>query len=413
MIIGFFIDEYLPRLLGPATSTLAYKQALEALGHTVYIVAPAEPGYEDKDDKIIRIPSFDPRILKSKTRLAVLYPGLAKKLASHKFDIVHSQTQFALGILAHETAKLLKVPHITTMHTVYAELMDQYKVDAYLALAILSVVYPIYFRTMPEFDWHIGERAEDRLRIKDQAWRAGNVFLNHSDGVIAPSEHIAKSLKEYGLKQKCYVLPNGINVTKLKKLTKQPLPKDIPAKGKDIWVVCVSRLSPEKRQRALVEAMHYVQDKRVKLLLVGPGPSEDEIRRLVTERSLQDRVYVLGRREPDTVPSIMAHSDIFALASYRFDNQPMVILEALVAGCPLVYCDDKLTEGFTKENSLLSGGPTPESLAKAINELATDSKKLHAMSGASAKLSAKFDINALAKKLESIYLETIKAKSNE
>ena len=40
MRIAFFIDDYLPSVHGVATSTRAYKQALETLGHEVFIVAP-------------------------------------------------------------------------------------------------------------------------------------------------------------------------------------------------------------------------------------------------------------------------------------------------------------------------------------------------------------------------------------
>lgn len=411
MTIGFFIDEYLPKIHGPVTSTLAFKKAFEDMGHTVYIVAPAEPGYKDEIKNVIRVTSFDPKILKNTARLALLYPGLAKKLAKYKFDVVHSMTQFGLGVLAHEVSKVLKIPHISTMHTLYAELMDEYKRDIYIGVTIASVVYPIYFRSVPKFDWHMGEGNEERLRIKDQAWRLGNVFLNNTDGVIAPSAHIAKTLKGYGLTQKCYVLPNGIPVADFKELGAKALPNDIPPKAKDIWLVCVSRLSPEKRQRALVDAMQFVTDKRVKLVLVGPGPSEDELRERVADLGLADRVYLLGRREPNVVPSIMSHSDIFALASYRFDNQPMVVLEALAAGLPLLYCDDKLQEGFTKNNSLLTKSPSPEDFAKAINTLAKDTAKRKAMAKASDTLSADFDIVALAKKLETIYTQTIASKA--
>lgn len=413
MNIGIFIDEYLPKLHGPVTSTLTFKHALESMGHKVYIIAPAEPGYKDMESNVIRVPSFDPVVLKNKTRLALLYPGLAKKLAKYKFDVVHSQTQFGLGVLAHETAKLLKIPHISTMHTLYAELMDEYKRDVYIGVTITSVVYPIYFRSVPKFDWHIGEGNAERMRIKDQAWRLGNVFLNSTDGVIAPSAHIAKTLKQYGLTQKCHVLPNGVDVARLRELAKKPLPKDIPEKGKDIWLVCVSRLSPEKRQRALVEAMTHVQDKRVKLLLVGPGPSEEELREQVSELGLQDRVYLLGRREPEVIPAIVANSDMFALASYRFDNQPMVVLEALAAGLPLIYCDDKLQEGFTKKNAVLTKSPSAEDFAKATDMLAKDSKKRKEMSAASLRLSDSFNITLLAKKLESIYEKAIKDKQRQ
>lgn len=411
MTIGFFIDEYLPRLHGAVTSTLTFRRALEQLGHTVYVIAPSEPGYEDNDKYVIRLPSFDPKILKYKTRLALLYPGLAKKLARYKFDVVHSQTQFGMGLLAHVTAKALNVPHVSTMHTIFAEVAARYKPDSYSVAPLLSVLYPLYFRSMPKFDWQAGDAPAERVRLKEQAWRATNAFLNSADVAIAPSAHFAKALKQHGLEQTCYVLPNGVDAAGLQAQAKQALPKDIPAKGRGIWVVCVSRLSNEKRQRALVEAMALVQNPNVRLLLIGSGPIEDELRQLVAESGLADRVYVLGRREPGDIPAIVGRSDIFILPSYRFDNQPMVILEALALGLPVIYCDDNLTEGLTPKNAILTATPGPESLAKAIDQLAGSTKKRAVMARASRLLSQEFDIHTLAERLVAIYQRAIRKKA--
>ena len=57
MRIGLFIDDYLPSVHGVATSTATYKQALEDLGHEVFVVAPKVEDYDDYDDHVIRMPS--------------------------------------------------------------------------------------------------------------------------------------------------------------------------------------------------------------------------------------------------------------------------------------------------------------------------------------------------------------------
>ena len=61
------------------------------------------------------------------------------------------------------------------------------------------------------------------------------------------------------------------------------------------------------------------------------------------------------------------------LASYLFDNQPIVITEALAAGLPILYCDDRLDVGLNKDNSLLVG-PTVDDLAKGMIKLAETDK---------------------------------------
>jgi glycosyltransferase involved in cell wall biosynthesis len=404
MTVGFFTDEYLPRLNGAVISAVNYRKALQRLGHKVYVIAPSEPGYKDDDDLVIRVPSFEPKMLKYKTRQPVLYPGLAKKLAAKcKFDIVHSQTQFAMGVLAHETSKILKVPHVSTMHTIFAELVDQYPRDAYGVITIISLIYPLYFKSVPKYDWRVSEGFEVRQRLKDQAWSLGSIFLNNTHAVIAPSKHIADKLKHYGLKKPCHILPNGLDVSEFNQLAKKSLPKDIPKKQKDIWILAVGRLSPEKRQRALIEAMKHVTANDVRLLIVGAGVAEAELNQQVAELGLQNKVYMLGRRDPNEIPAIMANSDVFALASYRFDNQPMVILEALAAGLPIIYCDDALTEGLTTKNSILTHDPSAESIAKAIDVLVSNRKKRKDMGKASSELVAGFDITKLAEELVRIY----------
>jgi len=148
MKIGIFIDDYLPSVHGVATSTVNLRQALEALGHEVYIVAPKCEGYDDHDDHVIRLPSAKNYVF-DKRETAVIYPGLAKKLDDYQFDIVHSQMQFYMGALAHIVAKRQRIPHVTTIHTLYSELIDDYPFMVTAGVIALSVAFPVVFRTKP------------------------------------------------------------------------------------------------------------------------------------------------------------------------------------------------------------------------------------------------------------------------
>ena len=66
--------------------------------------------------------------------VATIYPGLARRFDAYDFDIVHSQTQFSLGVLAHWVAKRQNIPHVTTVHTLYTELIDN---DAPRSISLL------------------------------------------------------------------------------------------------------------------------------------------------------------------------------------------------------------------------------------------------------------------------------------
>src|SRR5919202_5698922 len=281
MKIAFFTDDYLPFIHGVTTSTLNYRKAFEALGHEVFIVAPNNPNYEDNDDHVIRLPSINPKVFDERP-ISIHYPGIARKLDEYDFDVIHSQTQFFLGGLAYMVAKRKKIPHVTTIHTLFSELADDYPLAVGAGLLAVSIGFPFLFKTKPIMpfknprellDWPKSTFSDIK---KKQGWRLMAEFVNHTSGFIAPSKHLARTLIANGADTTCYVMPNGVFVERYKKAkaSNSPLVKEKNEK----FILCVGRLSGEKRQRVLIEAMHYVKTPNVRLVLVGIGPSEAELR---------------------------------------------------------------------------------------------------------------------------------------
>ncbi|MCX7521352.1 glycosyltransferase [Microbacterium sp. STN6] len=102
--------------------------------------------------------------------------------------------------------------------------------------------------------------------------------------------------------------------------------------------VSVGRLSPEKNQARLIRAFAAVHAQRAdtRLLLIGHGPLVGELEALIAELGLTDAVYLTGLQSNPY--AIMAASDCFVLSS-NYEGQPMVILEALTLGLPVVTVD--------------------------------------------------------------------------
>jgi 1,2-diacylglycerol 3-alpha-glucosyltransferase len=406
MKIAFFTDDYLPFVHGVTTSIQNYRQAFEALGHEVYIVAPKNAGYEDHDDHIIRLPSVNPKLF-DKRPVSLHYPGIAKKLDDYDFDIIHSQTQFFLGGLAYMVAKRKGIPHITTIHTLFSELADDYPVAVGAGLIAVSIGFPFLFKTKPVMPYlHPREvltwpNSTFTQIKKKQGWRLIAEFVNHTSGFIAPSKHLAKTLIANGATVDCYVIPNGVFLERYKaaKASDSPLEKQ----SGERFILCVGRLSGEKRQRILVDAMKNVKTSGAKLVLVGTGPSGEELRQQAARLGIADKVLFAGHQDSARVAAIMKQSDVFVQSSYRFDNQPMVILEAIASGLPMVYCDNKLTEGLTKENALLTRGRSGKAFAKAFDELFADPDRLKAMSKASRTIAKEFDVMRLARQMIELY----------
>lgn len=105
----------------------------------------------------------------------------------------------------------------------------------------------------------------------------------------------------------------------------------------DAWVIgTVARLVPQKALHVLLKAYARYgalarQDSR--LVLVGRGPLEDELRTLARQLGLEDKIIWAGFRED--IPAVMNAFDIFALTS-SYEGFGLVLLEAMAAARPVV-----------------------------------------------------------------------------
>ncbi|CAM2857253.1 glycosyltransferase [Actinomyces slackii] len=413
MRIAFFIDDYLPSVHGVATSTAAFRRALEDLGHEVFIVAPKAEGHIEHDDHIIRLSSSKYYVFDSR-EMANIYPGLAKRFDAYDFDVVHSQTQFSLGVLAHSVAKRQGIPHVTTIHTLYTELIDDYPVAIVAGLLAVSFAFPVALKSTPVLPRvhrdsikHL-RRSTIKAALSRHGWRLTAAFANKCDACLAPSQHLAQILiHDGGLSIPCTVLPNGIDTAFYRHARAED--SLIPKEPGQRFIICVARLSPEKRQIALVESLAHLPDP-VRLILVGGGPSEAELRRRAEELGVAHRVVFAGMLPPEQVATLLKQADVFALASYHFDNQPMVFLEASAAGLPIVYCDERMTECLTERNAVLASGITGEDLARAFNEVLGDEARLESLRSGALEVSQDFDVATAAGRLIDLYTGLIEAR---
>lgn len=104
--------------------------------------------------------------------------------------------------------------------------------------------------------------------------------------------------------------------------------------GAALRAVMVARFSSQKDQDLLVRAVQQVPG--VQLSLVGEGERLDEVRQLVQELNLTDRVHFLGNRTD--VPELLAQHDVFCLCS-NYEGFPISTLEAMRAGLPTLLSD--------------------------------------------------------------------------
>lgn len=99
-------------------------------------------------------------------------------------------------------------------------------------------------------------------------------------------------------------------------------------------VLYVGRLSEEKGIQVLLDAWHDARPDGLKLVVVGDGPLRRHL-----EASAPVGVRFVGRMEPDQVRQLMLAARGLVLPSVCYEGQPVVLLEALASGLPVVISE--------------------------------------------------------------------------
>ena len=104
---------------GVATSCLTLKQALEKRGHEVHVIAPhnrIKGGTQISG--VHHLPSL-PFIVKKDTYVSFYSPARVRKLAAMGFDVVHTHSELAVGVLGRLVARTGGAALLHTYHTAW------------------------------------------------------------------------------------------------------------------------------------------------------------------------------------------------------------------------------------------------------------------------------------------------------
>ncbi len=145
--------------------------------------------------------------------------------------------------------------------------------------------------------------------------------------------------------------------------------------GGPVRVGFVGRLVPEKGVQWLVAALDGVPD--VRLVVIGNGPYEDEIRRQVTRRGV-DTVFV-GAVEPQQVPALLGGLDVVVVPSLArpgwVEQFGRVVCEAMLVGIPVITSDSGALPEVVGEGGIVVRELDHEGLHAALAALAADPRE--------------------------------------
>lgn len=328
MRIGLFTDSYPPYINGVSTSVAMLKNALEKSGHEVYLVTVSDNAlkYElEEDGHVIKVPGIPIGIYDY--RISRIYPlTMINTMKSWNLDVIHSHTEFGIGILARLFAKQFGIPLVHTYHTLYED-YTHYITHGYFEKSSKKIVE------------YLTKFYCDKTATE----------------LIVPTNKIYKLFKEkYEFEKNINIIPTGIEVDRffrenvdLKEVTK--LKKKLGLTKKDYVLLFVGRLAEEKNVEFLLDVAEKLikKNKTYKLLIVGSGPDEEKFSNIAKEKKISNNVIFTGRVPWEEVPYYYHLSNLFLTASTT-ETQGLTVVEAMASAVtPLCIHDEAFLPTIT------------------------------------------------------------------
>ncbi|MCL2697781.1 MAG: glycosyltransferase, partial [Oscillospiraceae bacterium] len=283
----------------------------------------------------------------------VASPISAKRLRylrAFKPDIIHIHNEFGIGMSGLLIAKILKVPLVYTLHTMYDDYV-YYVANKYFCKFITAATH-----------------------------KYAKALANQAGALIGPSRKVEEFFKKCGVKKSVNVIPNTAETDIF-----DPAHVDADARetirgqfgfSETDTVFCFcGRLGKEKNISWLIKnwAEHVKTADNLKLLIIGDGPFYEQ--HLNEIESLNaPTVSLAGRVEHVDLPPYYAACNAYLTASLT-ENHSISMLEAMCMKLPVLHIKDELNAGQVAEGvsgySFSSGAEMYE-LCKRIRDMPRD-----------------------------------------
>lgn len=220
------------------------------------------------------------------------------------------------------------------------------------------------------------------LMLRDFFYPKANAFL-------AQTPLAALSAQQWFPASKCRIISNPIRT-----ITPYPDCK------KEKLILNVARLEPQKGHVLLLQAFAALDAPDWKLCILGDGSRRDELKRMVNELNLQEKVIMPGNVEE--VDLWYARASIFAFSSL-FEGIPNALIEAMSAGIAAVSFDCETGPGDLIQhgvNGLLIPQKDTKELQMGMQQLIDDPLLRLALGIEAKKIRLKHNKESIAKEVK-------------
>lgn len=244
--------------------------------------------------------------------------------------------------------------------------------------------------------------------------KGGNIYrqlFKYGDCFLAISEYNYSNLINFGADpHKIIFHPVGIELDKFPFRWNDNGVKHLSF----VKILTVARLVEEKGLRYGIQAIDKLVKRnpevRLEYQIIGGGPLEEELKKLVEKLGLSKVIHFLGPQQREEVIQMMQQAHLFLLPSIA-EALPVVLMEAQVVGLPIVATSvgsvsQIVTDG---QSGFLVPPRDVNALAERLEYLIEHSEKWPELGRNGRRLvEEKYDIVKLSKKLEDIYTQLLK-----
>ncbi|MDD4967947.1 MAG: glycosyltransferase [Paludibacter sp.] len=339
--IGIFNDSFPPIMDGVSLTTQNYAYWLHQKHQPVCVITPKSPNYSDNEPYPIYRYTSIPIIGRKPYRLGLpeIDFQFRAEIDQISFGLVHAHCPFSSGNLALSIARKQKIPFVATFHSKFRD----------------------------DFEHSVHNKFIARQMTKDVIR-----FFEKADEVWIPQASVEETIREYGFKGKVEIVDNGNDFA-----TNQNIKPIISSARKSLDIseqehvfLFVGQHIWEKNTRLIIETLARIKDLKFKMFFVGIGYAASDMKQLVDELGLSDKVEFVGMiTDRDKLKQYYAAADLFLFPSI-YDNAPLVIREAGALHTPSILVNGSSSaenvidnfNGFLIEN-------TTESFEAKLREL--------------------------------------------
>ena len=318
-----FIDNFYPLVDGVIKVVDSYATILNENGIPTKVVAPYYRNYTDPvtNYSVIRVPSVKIKGVEYELAKKKIGKEIEKQIVANRPVVFHAHAPFMVGHIGLRLARKYRIPIVATFHSKFYDDFLQATQSPLISRIALHFV------------------------VK---------FFNSVDEVWACNEGAGRTLREYGYKGPYKVMVNGTNFVypdHAEELRKRTIEKYQIEPNQKV-VIFVGHLIWQKNIRLLLKTMNKLAERgeRYRLIMVGEGGNEEEIKAYAIEHGLSKDVTFAGViHDRDELQSLYLAADLFFFPSV-YDNAPLVLREASVMKVPSLLIRGSNSASVIEEN---------------------------------------------------------------